>query len=97
MLTKEIILQRLRDIKPMLQERYGITELALFGSYARDEQTPESDIDVLVSQPNPSFRNYSAFYHFLNELFAGIPVQLVSNKGIRAQYFAYIKDDLIYA
>ncbi len=97
MLTKEIILQKLREIKPLLQERYGVTELALFGSYARDEQTAESDIDLMVAQPLPSFCAYSALYHFLQELFAGMKVEIVSNKGIRPQYFAFVKDDLIYA
>ena len=37
-LNKEIILQKLRVIKPTLQQKYNLTELALFGSYARDEQ-----------------------------------------------------------
>ncbi len=72
MLTKEIILERLREIKPMLQERYGVTELALFGSYARDEQTEASDIDLMVAQPVPSFRKYSDLYDYLNGLFNGI-------------------------
>ncbi len=35
-LNKEIILQKLRAVKPGLQEKYNLTELALFGSYAGD-------------------------------------------------------------
>ncbi|MFZ5971315.1 MAG: nucleotidyltransferase family protein [Bacteroidota bacterium] len=34
--------------KPEFQQRYHVTKLALFGSYARNEQHPASDIDILV-------------------------------------------------
>ena len=96
-LTKEIILQKLRTIKPVLQEKYNLTELALFGSYARDEQTVQSDIDIMVKMSTPDFRNYSNIYHSLEEVFPGIEVQVVSRGAIRPQYFKYVEPDLLYA
>ncbi len=48
-MNKEIIIQKLKMIKSILHEKYGVVELALFGSYSRDEQTVESDIDIMVS------------------------------------------------
>jgi predicted nucleotidyltransferase len=68
-LNKEIILQKLRAIKPDLQEKYNLTELALFGSYARGEQTAQSDIDIMVKMSTPDFRNYSNIYHTLEKFF----------------------------
>jgi predicted nucleotidyltransferase len=37
-MDKLIILQKLRMLKPILQQNYGLSEIALFGSYSRDEQ-----------------------------------------------------------
>ena len=94
---KETILQRLKEVKPLLQERYHLTELAIFGSYARDEQTMQSDIDIMVKMSTPDFRNYSNIYHSLEEAFPGIVVQIVSRGAIKPQYFKYVEPDLLYA
>jgi predicted nucleotidyltransferase len=96
-LNKEIILQKLRVVKPHLQEKYNLTELALFGSYALDEQTAQSDIDIMVKMSTPDFRNYSNIYHSLEEAFPGIVVQVVSRGAIRPKYFKYVEPDLLYA
>lgn len=96
-LNKEIILEKLRAVKPGLQANYNLTELALFGSYARDEQTAQSDIDIMVKMSTPDFRNYSQIYHLLNEVFPGTEVQVVSRGAIRPQYFKYVEPDLLYA
>ena len=46
MLTREDVLQILRENKERFAEKYGVTKLGLFGSFARNEATEESDIDV---------------------------------------------------
>jgi predicted nucleotidyltransferase len=38
----------LRAVRPQLAREYGVTRLAIFGSYARGDQREDSDIDVLV-------------------------------------------------
>ena len=45
MLTRDDILQFLRDNKERFAEQYGVTKIGLFGSFARDEATEESDVD----------------------------------------------------
>ena len=97
MTTKEEIVQKLKEIKPILQEKYNLTELALFGSYARDEQTEKSDIDIMVNY-NP--KTYKGFLYTIDEiekLFPGIEIQAAIKGGIKPQYFAAIEPDLIYA
>ncbi|MBF0267336.1 MAG: nucleotidyltransferase family protein [Alphaproteobacteria bacterium] len=42
------ILTTLRQIKPMLELRYPLRSMGVFGSYARGEQSEESDLDLLV-------------------------------------------------
>ena len=96
-LNKETILSKLCAVKPELQEKYNLTELALFGSYARDEQTANSDIDIMVKMSIPDFRNYSHIYHTLEEVFPGTIVQVVSRGAIRPKYFKYVEPDLLYA
>ncbi len=48
MLTKENILATLASYKHRYSQTHGITEIGLFGSYAREEATENSDIDVYV-------------------------------------------------
>jgi predicted nucleotidyltransferase len=96
-LDKHHILQRLTEIKPQLQESYGVIDLALFGSFSRDEQTPESDIDILVRLAKPDFRALSQTAHLLYALFPERKVEVVSRGAIRPSYFAYVEPDLLYA
>ena len=50
----EAVKAKLEELKPTLQAEYHITELGIFGSYVRGEQTEESDVDILVAF-DPSF------------------------------------------
>ena len=57
-MDKQAIIKQLKKVKPLFSEKYGITELALFGSYSRNEETDKSDIDILVSYKNPLGLNF---------------------------------------
>lgn len=46
-MTRAELLERLRELKPWLAEQ-GIENLRLFGSFARDEAGPDSDVDLIV-------------------------------------------------
>ena len=52
-MTKNEILQKLKELKPKY-EAEGFLILGLFGSYARDEATEGSDVDILYKIPNMS-------------------------------------------
>jgi len=39
--------------KPHLYQKYGVTEIGVFGSYVRGEQRPDSDIDILIELERP--------------------------------------------
>ena len=66
--------------------RWKITELALFGSALREDFTPESDVDVLVTFAPDSRWTLFDMVHMREELrlLFGRPVDLVSRKGIEA-------------
>ena len=95
-LDKDIIIQKLSDAKPFLETEYQLNELALFGSYARNEQTNKSDIDIMVSENSKSFRKYTALFHYLQNLFGEYKVQMVSKAAIKPAYFERLKSDLLY-
>ncbi len=48
MLTKEDILDFLKQNKIYLQNKFHITKIGLFGSYARNQQNEKSDIDIMI-------------------------------------------------
>lgn len=96
-IDKDIILQRLRAIKPELEKDYGVTELALFGSFSRGEQTAESDIDIMIRLERPDFRALSNAAHALYAAFPERRVEVVSRGAIRPAYFAFVRPDLLYA
>lgn len=46
--TKDDILQKLRQLKPTLSQQFGIEGIAIFDSLAREENKPDSDVDVVI-------------------------------------------------
>lgn len=96
-MNKQFILQKLRAIKPVLNQKYGVSELALFGSYSRDEQTSESDVDIMVDFDKPVGIEFFDVVYLLKDLFESAEVQIVSKKAIKEKYYNRLKEDLLYA
>jgi len=95
-LTKEIILSFIRENKPHLFEKFGVIKIALFGSYARDEQTEQSDIDLAIETNDFSFNNLCALKHFLEDHFKKT-VDISYFEGMRAFIRNEIEKELMYA
>lgn len=93
-LQPQQILEKLAALRPALLKRYPIQRLALFGSYARDEATHDSDIDVLVEFGQPVGVQFFDLAQEL-EILLGHSVDLVSRNGIKPVYYAAIEPDLI--
>ncbi len=95
MSSQEELLERLHELKERLTRTYPISSFALFGSYARSEQTPESDIDLLVELNG---KIGSGFINLAEDLESelGQKVDLVSKKGIKPRYLKAIESELIY-
>ena len=77
-------------------DAFGVKSLALFGSVARDEAGPESDVDILVEfeEPPLTYRRYCDV-RFLMEDFLGAKVDLVTVPGIRPEIAANVRRDLL--
>lgn len=76
--------------------QFDVLSLALFGSVARDEATPDSDLDVLVAFRNEAtFDTYMNLKFYLEEL-VGRSVDLVTEQAVRPQLKSLIQRDAIY-
>lgn len=88
-------LRELRQIKPLLLERFGVARLSIFGSTARDTASPTSDVDVLVEFNSPATAKSYFGLQFMLEDHLGVSVDLVTYKALRSELKPYIESDLI--
>ena len=94
-MNRDEVLKQLRMHKPILSQRFSVTNLALSGSAARNEIPDDSDIDILVrfDQPGTS-RAYFGVQFYLEDLL-GRPVDLVTEKALRAEFRPYVEGEAI--
>ncbi len=95
-MTKEDILQTLKEHKKYIQENYEVDKIGLFGSYAKDMQTDKSDIDIYVEFKNKTFRNLAGLWVYLEELYR-TKIDLVhKHKRSKGAIFESIQKEVIY-
>ena len=87
-IDKKTILYFLERNKELLQQQFQINTLSLFGSFARDEATEHSNIDILVDMPS-SFHAFFNLKYFLEKRL-GRTVNLYMEKSLRS----YIKQQI---
>ena len=89
-------LELLAHCKPTLAARFGVTDIALFGSTVRDTARVDSDIDVLVAFNGPATsERYFGVQFFLEDLL-GRPVDLVTDKALRAELRPFIEKEAVH-
>jgi predicted nucleotidyltransferase len=94
-MNKQHALELLRQSKPELQSRFGVTRLALFGSTARDTATQESDVDVLVAFDAPATsKRYFGVQFYLEDLL-GCSIDLVTEKALRPELRPFIEKERV--
>ena len=94
--TKNAILIFLRENKDFFKKEFDVDNIILFGSYARDEATEKSDIDILIDTRRKSFDNRFKLKEILEKEFQK-KVDLLYLDSIRRFIMRNIKDELIYA
>ena len=97
MTTRENILTKLKAKKPGLS-KFGICNVGLFGSYLRNEQSSESDIDLLIDfdPDKESFDNYMAVYDIFEKLFKNEKIEIVTKNGLSPYIGPKILNEVIY-
>ena len=97
-MNRQEILDRLRQNERVLRER-GVVHAALFGSAARDEQRPDSDIDIMVEiapdAPVGLFE-YVGIVHLIEDMFP-MRVDVANREGLKPLVRPSAERDAIYA
>ena len=82
--------------KPILEKRYKIKALGLFGSYLRQEQTENSDLDILVEFSEvPSLLKFINLENYLTDNL-GVKVDLVHKAGLKPRLGQRILEEVVY-
>jgi predicted nucleotidyltransferase len=90
MLTKNEILNKLSDLKPILRREYSVSRIGLFGSFSDESDTEESDIDLLVEFEKPIGWKYFSLEIYLENIF-GRKIDLVTKNALKDQ----LKDKIL--
>jgi len=96
-MNKEEILKILREEKPFLQNSFGVRSIGLFGSYSKNVQTENSDLDFFVDINEPLAKNYFSLWDYLEKRF-NKKIDLV-RKGnhLRDKFINTMEKEIIYA
>ena len=95
-MDKEQALTLLREHKTVLVQRFGVVDIALFGSTARGEAVSDSDLDLLVRfDGRADWRRYFGVQFYIEDLL-GRRVDLVTDKALRAEFRPYVEREALH-
>ena len=95
-ISKDEALALLREHKPVLAERFGVLDLALFGSTVRDEASPDSDVDILVTFERPlRSKQYFGALHYLEDMLDR-RVDFITDRALRAEVRPYVEAEAVH-
>jgi len=97
MTSKNTILSVIRTHKPHLAS-FGVSRIGLFGSYVRNEQQQQSDIDILVDfEPEKeTFDNLMNLSNYMEELFSDEKIEIVTVNGLSPYIGKHILKEVDY-
>jgi uncharacterized protein len=95
-MTRDEIIARLKAHETEIKAE-GVVYLALFGSRARGDARPDSDLDVLIefdATRDIDWKNLTGVYRRLEQA-TGLGISLVDRAALRPRFAARIADDLV--
>ena len=94
-MNKQTILNYLKQHKKQLEEKYNVESIGLFGSYAREEASPQSDIDIFVKMKPSLFDLIALKEQIENDLHKKVDI-IRDHKNIKPFLRSMIHEDIIY-
>ena len=95
-MRRDEALKRLSEHKAELHEKFGVTSIAIFGSTARDEARPDSDVDTLIEIERPAgFFDVARVKFYLEEVL-DTKVDLATPGALRSPVRERIYEDLVH-
>ena len=94
-MNRDEVLETLRKHKQVLRERFDVTGLALYGSFARNQATPDSDVDILVRfAGRATSQSYFGTLFYIEDLL-GRRIDLVTDKALRAEFRPFVEQEAL--
>ena len=90
------VVQKIVEMRKELSERFTVKRIGVFGSFARDEAGPDSDVDIIVDLAEPTFDHYMDLKFTLEEVL-GLPVDLIMADTVKPRLKPIIEQEVIYA
>ena len=94
--TASNMLGEISRMQAELNERFTVTRIGVFGSFARGDETPESDVDIIVELAEPTFDHYMDLKFRLEEVLQR-PVDLVMADTVKPRLKQIIEQEVVYA
>jgi predicted nucleotidyltransferase len=95
-MTKDDILNELSKNKSYIEQHFEVDKIGLFGSYAKDKQTEDSDIDIYVEFKHKTFDNLAGLWNYLEELYHKKIDLFHKHKNNNKIIISNIQKDVIY-
>lgn len=95
MLSKFEIEAKLQEIKPVLADKFHVSKIGYFGSYANGQQTDNSDLDLLVEFSQPIGWGFFTLEKFLEQAL-GFRVDLVTKNALKESIKEKILNQVTY-
>ena len=95
MLSVNDIEAKLQEIKPVLAEKFHVSKIGYFGSYAKGQQTGNSDLDLVVEFSEPIGWAFFTLEGFLEQSL-GLPVDLITRNGLKERIKETILNQVKY-
>lgn len=90
------LLRALAAMGPELARRFSVTRIGVFGSWARGEASPSSDVDIIVELAEPTFDHYMDLKFHLEEVLQR-PVDLLMADAVKPRLRPIIERETVYA
>ena len=93
---KLYVLRIIRGIQSELAEQFTVQRIGVFGSFAKGDEGPESDVDIIVELAEPTFDHYMDLKFRLEEVLKR-PVDLVMADTVKPRIKPIIEREIVYA
>jgi len=90
------VLQIISGMRQELNQRFTVKRIGVFGSFARGEEGPESDVDIIIELADPTFDNYMDIKFMLEDILQR-SVDLVMADTLKPRLRPIIEQEAVYA
>jgi len=94
--TKEYILDKLKENKEYISKNFSVAKIGLFGSYATGKATTQSDIDIFVKLNEHTFDNVAGLWNYLEDIYHTKIDLFREHKRSKGAIYEHIKKETIF-